>query len=450
MNKRSRDLYCLIAKCAEEFIVSKAEISGKPDLTVRMFKLAEEVWSLYDKKTTQLDTAVPYYMRRFSIDCFHAYEKEETPAIATRVVQVIIWRTGLLLGLLAAHSDTLPTANVDHVIRLVCLLVPVESSSAPEPELLEKLILTAEGNRLRDLDDLAQRLLHQFTGEIGESLQEKSPVFYYGHPVDSNLVKMLDTPIINGAFRALVDFNADIAMGQLLASSISVTETNFPRLNRIVNECAAQLKIPRPYVVVTNQLFGLNAMTFGSDEEPYIAVTSLLEKIMSDIKMRFVIGHECGHIAMGHVIYHTAAKTMGQFSQVIPLIGPAVYRSISYPLNAWSRRSEITADRAGLLCCGDLEQAKRTLLQLESAFTPAETLNLEGYIANCDRFLEKGFLRKIGEYKANHPLIPKRIRALELFTKSEAYYRASGQKVPDAAISRQVLARQAEDIVKVI
>ena len=153
---------------------------------------------------------------------------------------------------------------------------------------------------------------------------------------------------------------------------------------------------------------------------------------------------------MGHVIYHTAAGTMGQFSQVISLIGSAVYRSISYPLNAWSRRSEITADRAGLFCCGDLEQSKRALLQPESAFTPAESLDLDSYIASSDQFLEKSILRKIGEYKANHPLISKRIRALELFTKSEAYYRASDQKVPGGAISKQTSARQTEDIVKVI
>ncbi len=191
-------------------------------------------------------------------------------------------------------------------------------------------------------------------------------------------------------------------------------------------------------------------MTFGSDEEPYIAVTSLLAHIMSESEMRFVIGHECGNIAMGHVIYHTAAGTMGQFSQMIPLVGPVIARSISYPLNAWSRRSEITADRAGFLCCGDLEQSKRTLLHLESAYAPAESLDLGTYMANSERFLEQGFLRRLGEYNANHPLTPKRIRALELFSRSEAYFRATRQSIPADALSNQDLARQTEDIVKVL
>lgn len=446
MNSRNQECRRRIEQCAKS--IPSSGITERPELISHMVRLAEDVRAVYGRAAGDLETAVPYYMRRVSGDCFQVYEEEETPDAAVCAVQTLAWRTGLLIGLLAADSDRLPTISIEHIVSLVCLLV--STTSAPDTEAVEKLLAAAEGPHPKGVDDLARRILCQLTGGIGETLREKSPVCGFGHPVDSGLVNMLDTPIINGAFRALVDFNADTAMGQMLAAGIPVTETNFPQLNRIVDDCVAQLNIPRPYVIVTNQISGLNAMTFGSDQEPYIAVTSLLARIMSEPEMRFVIGHECGHIAMGHVIYHTAAATMGQFSQMIPLVGPVIARSISYPLNAWSRRSEITADRAGFLCCGDLEQSKRTLLQLESAFAPAEALDLETYMANSQRFLEQGFLRRIGEYNANHPLTPKRIRALELFSKSEAYYRASGQSIPAGALSDQDLARQTEDIVKVL
>lgn len=97
-----------------------------------------------------------------------------------------------------------------------------------------------------------------------------------------------------------------------------------------------------------------------------------------------------------------------------------------------------------------MEQSKRTLLHLESAYAPAESLDLETYMANSEHFLEQGFLRRLGEYNANHPLTPKRIRALELFSKSEAYFRAAGQSVPAGALSDRELARQTEEIVKVL
>ena len=446
MNTRNQKCRRRIERCVKTMASSGP--AGKQEFISHMLCLAEDIRMIYSRVDGDLAAAVPYYMCCVFSDCFQVYEEVGTSEAAASAVQTLVWRTGLLIGLLAADSDQLPMTNIEHIVSLVCLLVP--AASAPDPIIVEKLLAAAEVPGPKGAEGLACRILRQLTENAGETLREKSPVCGYGHPVDSSLVNMLDTPVINGAFRALVDFNADTAMGQMLAASIPVTETNFPQLNRIVNDCTAQLNIPRPYVVVTNQISGLNAMTFGSDEEPYIAVTSLLAHIMSEPEMRFVIGHECGHIAMGHVIYHTAAGTMGLFSQMIPLVGPMIARSISYPLNAWSRRSEITADRAGFLCCGDLEQSKRALLHLESAYTPAESLDLGTYMDNSERFLEKGFLRRLGEYNANHPLTPKRIRALDLFSKSEAYFRAAGQSIPDGALSNQELVRQTENIVKVL
>lgn len=437
----------LIDICADDLTAPGAGNCGNRSMPLRMFQLAEDIGAVYGREFTGLSDVVPYYERQVSADCFQSWDIEQTPDRAARLVRTIVWRTGLLVAMLAADSEVLPMKGIDSLLRLVCCVVPLEAT--PKQETMERLITLAEAPHSQSPEILARRILRQLSGGT-ETLRDASPASSYGHPIDSGLVKMLDTPAINGIFRALVDFNADTAMGQMLASSIPVAPGNFPELNRIVDDCAAKLNIQRPYVVVTNQIPGINAMTFGSDEEPYIAITSLMVKIMTEPGMRFVIGHECGHIAMGHVVYHTAASALGQFSQMLPLVGPLVSRSISYPLNAWSRRSEITADRAGFLCCGNLEQSKRTLLQIESAFAPADTLDLDSYMENSRQFLEKGLLRKLGEYGANHPLTPKRIQALDLFAQSELYYRATGQKAPEGAVSASDLARQTEAIIKVL
>ena len=44
----------------------------------------------------------------------------------------------------------------------------------------------------------------------------------YGHPIDSGLVRALDTELLNGAFRKFVDFNADRSMGQIVATSTAI------------------------------------------------------------------------------------------------------------------------------------------------------------------------------------------------------------------------------------
>lgn len=281
---------------------------------------------------------------------------------------------------------------------------------------------------------------------------EKSTLRSYCHPVDEKIIKILDNPAINAIFRTIADFGADSTYGQMLATGIPVNADNHPQEDRIIRDCAERLGIRRPYAIISNsnEIPGINAMTIGSDDNPYLVLSSLLVKVMSTEQLKFVIGHECGHIAMGHVVYHSAVAAAGSLSQLIPIIGPAVYQLISYPLNAWERRSEITADRAGLLCCEDLRLAQRTLLQLECAFQNADDLDIDQYIANSKKYLKKGFIRKLGEYSANHPLISKRMEALGKFAESRCYLELTDQQYGLNALTNQQLERETEAILKVM
>ena len=271
----------------------------------------------------------------------------------------------------------------------------------------------------------------------------------YAHPIDSGIIKVLDMPGLKNIFASAVDTLTDLNYSQIIASGIPVNSNSFPEIDEMVNHCASVLGIKRPYVIVSGAI-GLNAFTVGSDEEPYIVLGNMLVRVMSPNKLRFVIGHECGHIAMGHVVYHTVVSTAGAFGNVIPIIGPLVYKTTSFALSAWSRRSEITADRAGLLCCGDVEDAKKSLLQLQSGFIDADKLDTENYVQNSKRYRRKSVLRRVGEFTQAHPPISKRIEALELFANSDIYYSAQGIAVPDNCISEQELTRSVEHIIAVL
>ena len=194
----------------------------------------------------------------------------------------------------------------------------------------------------------------------------------------------------------------------------------------------------------------LNAITFGSDEEPYIAISPLLLNVMDLEQLKFIIGHECGHIAMGHLLYHSVVSLATAFSTAIPIIGPIVNKVGILPLKAWSRRSEISADRAGLLCCNSCEVAKRTLLQLAIPFMDASKIDIDDYINNSEKYLQKGIIRKLNEFDDAHPIIPKRIHALDKFAKSEKYYKLTNQTIPVGAISDLELERQIEGIIKIL
>ena len=271
----------------------------------------------------------------------------------------------------------------------------------------------------------------------------------YSHPIDAALVRILDNPVVNSVFKSFVDMAVDAQYGPVIASGIPVNEATFPKLNAIVEHCVKTLRIKRPYVVVSGNI-GFNAITMGSDEEPYIVLGNFLTTAMSEDQLRFVIGHECGHLAMGHVVYHTAANVAGNLSNALPVVGPVIYNTAGFAIKAWSRRSEITADRAGMLCCGSLDLAKKTLMQLEMGFMNSDAVDVNNYVRSSQQYRKGGILRRIGEYTAEHPILPKRIQALDAFSDSELFYHVTNRIAPVGTMSDQILAQKVEDLIRVL
>ncbi|MDE6590314.1 MAG: M48 family metallopeptidase, partial [Oscillospiraceae bacterium] len=175
----------------------------------------------------------------------------------------------------------------------------------------------------------------------------------FAHPVDQTIIKALDNAAVNAVFNKVVQTSIDANYGLTLATGIHVSQNTYSQIYEVVLECAQSLGIPVPYVIISDSVRGLNACTAGTDQFAFIAISSMLPMVLKREELKFVIGHECGHLALGHVVYHTATSMMGAMGGLLPLVGPIIAKTISYPLNAWSRRSDISADRAGLICCQD-------------------------------------------------------------------------------------------------
>ena len=78
-------------------------------------------------------------------------------------------------------------------------------------------------------------------------------------------------------------------------------------------------------------------------------VHSALVDHYSDEELLTVIGHECGHIHNSHVVYLTALHYLTHMAGAVRRVDRCSRRRVA--LLAWSRRAEITCDRAGMLCC---------------------------------------------------------------------------------------------------
>jgi Zn-dependent protease with chaperone function len=205
----------------------------------------------------------------------------------------------------------------------------------------------------------------------------------------------------------------------ILGSAVRVGPRQFPRLHDIVTECAQELHIPVPTTYVTQNFGSINAGTFGTETDSFIVINSATVDRLTDDELRFVIGHECGHIQNSHVTYHTALNFLTHVSSIFVrwIVTPA-----RIALMGWSRRGEITCDRAGLICCRDLKVATTTMVKLAGGSQAlVDKIDVDTYLNQLDE-LRDG-IGRFSEYFQSHPYLPKRLKALQIFAESEYYRR---------------------------
>mgnify|MGYP006285767267 CR=1 FL=1 len=239
-----------------------------------------------------------------------------------------------------------------------------------------------------------------------------------------------------------VRFWKTMEKNELLGKSVKVTRRQFPSLYENVLDCAETLDVAPPTVYVSQNPV-LNAGTYGTDTEAFVILNSALVDRFDDEELKFVLGHECGHLQNNHVVYHTAAQFLAQ--GVVSFVRWAVAPA-QVALSAWSRRGEITCDRAGLLCCRDEETAYQSIMKIAVGSDKLmDEIDLEEYMDQLED-LQSG-LGRVKEYFEDHPYLPKRIQALQLFAESSYYRNAIGERDgrPLDEVDREV-----EELVKVL
>lgn len=245
------------------------------------------------------------------------------------------------------------------------------------------------------------------------------------------------------AVAATVRSYKEFGKNQMLGHAVKVGPRQFPRVHQIANECAETLGIAPPTVYIVNQPT-LNAMTYGTNDDSFILVHSALVDHLSDAELRDVIGHECGHIHNNHVVYLTTLHYLQTLSSMFTqyLVYPALIA-----LRAWTRRAEITCDRAGLLCSRDIKVAERSLAKLAlGSHKLYEQLDLEEFVKQFEEG-QDGPGRYL-EVFATHPYIPKRILALRAFSESALYRTHVG--LGTDGLTMHAVDEKVHDIIKVV
>ena len=184
------------------------------------------------------------------------------------------------------------------------------------------------------------------------------------------------------------------------ASGVQMSPAQFPEGYRMVVEAAAAFgmrRVPDAYVILGNGT--VNAFAAGHGLRRYVAVHSDLFEVGGAARdpeaLRFVIGHEVGHLAAGHVSFTRLICT--RLAGQVPLIGPAL-----------SRAQEYTADNHGFALAP--RGAAGVIGLLSGGKYLGAQVNLHAMADRAAR--ERGLWLHLAVWAASHPVHTWRAHAL--------------------------------------
>lgn len=179
-----------------------------------------------------------------------------------------------------------------------------------------------------------------------------------------------------------------------------------------------------------------NTFSIASVEEgkPFTIVFNrgLVERVGAE-ELAFVVGHEIGHLVYDHSYVQRAIEFVYPEYENLPPLLKKLH-------SVWSRLGEISADRVGLLACGDYESSVRALFKLSSGLDEKH-FNLSH--ENLTQIVERTFaeMKQNPSYvSGSHPANPIRIKSLMAFHHS-ALYDAIKSKKPltrDKKLEKQI------------
>lgn len=193
-------------------------------------------------------------------------------------------------------------------------------------------------------------------------------------------------------------FGNGLLIAYLRAEAVRVSERQLPELHATFLEVCRQLGVAQPPALYVLQSGGLlNAFATRFAGRDFVVVYSdFLEALgPASPEMKFVLGHEIGHIKSRHILKQIFLAP----GLIFPLVGAAYRR-------AW----ETSCDRYGAYAAQDMDGAIRAMLVLSGGREHGRRLDPEIYAAQHQT--ERGFFVSLHELLSDYPTLSRRVTDL--------------------------------------
>ena len=213
----------------------------------------------------------------------------------------------------------------------------------------------------------------------------------------------------------------------ILREAVKVSTGLFPKVSAVFEGVKSKLGLGsgvecfiRAEAKITASCCNLGE-SFKSGREPLVAVvlTSGIVETMEEGELAFVVGHELGHFLFEHRACPLPKEddTELEILQAMQL----------------SRAAEISSDRIGFICCGGDDPCARMETGFRAILKTVSGLSGEHFRADLPAYLDQlreneDILKYSAEIWSTHPMFPLRVKALNLFSMSQAYYDWAGRE----------------------
>ncbi len=225
--------------------------------------------------------------------------------------------------------------------------------------------------------------------------------------------KVLETILREAKVEKTENYFKNILQGH----SFKVNDKLAPRLYSSFIEVMNKLdfKESTEFFITNNpELNAFAVSRLEPDESHIININSGLIDKVDDDELKFIVGHEIGHLISNNANIAQLLDFVFVDQAETPLM-------MQHKIAVWDKLSELTADRFGFLACGKLDKVLSCFFKMASGLS-VERLNFDPKAFSVENEEILKYFKETGSGNLlSHPINPIRIKAVELFEKSELY-----------------------------
>ncbi|MYH50897.1 MAG: M48 family metallopeptidase [Gammaproteobacteria bacterium] len=254
------------------------------------------------------------------------------------------------------------------------------------------------------------------------------------HPADrAALAALRKLPVFDEVLKTLFGFFGEKPIRLAFqANALRVSERQYGHIYERYRDIVETLDTEE-YPLYVSQTPIANAGAYGMDQ-PFIILNSGTVLILNDDELSFILGHEVGHIMSGHVLYRTMMVLLIQLASLgFPIVGLAA-RAVLMGLLEWSRKSELSSDRAGLLSIQDADVAMTAMMKMAGGGTSSD-LDLGEFVRQAEDYREGGdvadhVFKVLNLLGVTHPFWVLRLSEIRSWIESGEYDRIVAGEYP--------------------